>query len=208
MQGRTRSNALAVLAGVVGVAASASSAEAQWGGEVRCQMGFGGDRIGTVQYSDGSTSDLRLGTYFSFTIGPSFQLLSSARSLLELQAMAGWSGWSTGPGNTDDRLKLNRFLVELLAFYGRRVPGRDVMLRVGGGGTWHVDGGISGSGGLDNVSMSMDNALGGVGEVSLITGILSAGVRYTHMSNAVEGFPASLSGSSVGLYLGLTTPRS
>ena len=96
---------------------------AQWGGEFRAQMGLGGDPIAGVQYSDGSDSDLKLGTYFSVTAGPSFDLWSSEDAALELQAMIGWAGWSTGPENTEDRLTLNRFPAELLLFYRPHVRG-------------------------------------------------------------------------------------
>ena len=184
-----------------------SDAVAQWGGAVRGQMGFGGDKLASVQYSDGSESDLKLGTYFSFTAGPVVEVWASGPNALELQGMVGWSGWSTGPENTDDRLKLNRFPVELLAFYGYRIPSRDMMLRVGGGVTYHIGGGVSGSGSFDGLDIGIDNALGGTGEVAVVFGILAAGLRYTHMSNTVEGTPASLDASSVGLFLGLTTPR-
>ncbi len=125
----------------------------------------------------GRWSGLKLGTYASLTVGPVFEAWSSGPSSVELQGMVGWSGWSTGPENTDDRLKLNRFPVELLAFYGYRVPERDMLLRFGGGVTYHLGGGVSGSGSLDGYELDIDNALGGTAEVSAVFGILSAGLR-------------------------------
>lgn len=193
------------LAWFLAMAILPSDAEAQWGGEFRGQMGFGGDELASVQYSDGSASDLRLGKYFTVAVGPVFEAWSSGPSSVELQGMVGWSTWSTGPENTEDRLKLNRFPVELLAFYGYRVPARDMRLRFGGGVTYHLGGGVSGSGSLEGNDVDIDNALGTTGEVAMVSGILSAGLRYTRMSPSVEG--RTMDGSSVGLFFGLTTPR-
>lgn len=195
--------ALAVVCGLT----LPQSAQAQWGAEMRGQMSLGGDEIASVEYSDGSDSSLKMGTYFSVTAGPSFQFWSSGQSMAEVQAMVGWAGWSTGPENTDDRLSLHRFPAELLVFYGYRLPDRDVSLRFGGGVAYHVVGGLSGSGSLEGFEMGVDNSVGPVAEASAIFGILSGGLRYTYMNNSVEGFADPLSGSSISLFLGITNPR-
>lgn len=202
-----RALATASLVAVSGLLATAVPATAQWGGEARIQMGFGGDELASVEYSDGTQSDLTLGTYFSFLIGPSVQAWSSGASSLELQAMLGWAGWATGPENTEDRLKLNRFPVELLAFYGYRFPNRDMMLRIGGGATYHIGGGVSGSGALDGYDLDIDNALGGTGEAGLAFGIVTTGVRYTYMKPAIEGLPDPMDGSQLAFFVGIMTPR-
>ena len=204
---RYRTTLAAPVAVVVALVMLPVPGQAQWGLEGRMQMGFGGDELGTVEYSNGSSSALKLGTYFSFLAGPIFEAWRSGASSLELQGMVGWSGWATGPENTDDRLKLNRFPVEALAFYGYRMPARDMQLRIGGGVTYHLAGGVSGSGSLDGLDIGIDKALGGTGEVGLVYGILSMGLRYTHLSATVEGLPASLDGSSIAIFGGLTTPR-
>lgn len=197
----------AVTAVLMAFAFSPTSAEAQWGAEVRGQMGFGGDEVASVQYSDGTDSNLKLGTYFSFSAGPIFEAWSSGANTIELQGMVGWAGWSTGPENTDDRLSLNRFPLDVMAFYSRGFPVKDMSLRIGGGMTYHLIGGVGGSGSLDGVEMGIENAAGAVAEATMVVGILSGGIRYTRMNNALDQVATSLDGSSVGIYLGLTTPR-
>lgn len=173
------------------------SAEAQWGAELRGQMGIGGDELASVQYSDGSESSLKMGTYFAFSLGPILEVWSSARHAVELQGMVGWATWSTGPDNTEDRLTLSRFPLDLLAFYGYRLPARDMMLRFGGGVTYHLIGGVGGSGSLDAVDVGIENSLGFTAETTLIFGVISTGVRYTQMDNTIDGVPGSVNGSSV-----------
>lgn len=198
---------LAVVGFLGAALASPEAVQAQWGGELRGQMSLGGDEIASVEYSDGSDSSLKMGTYFSVTAGPIFQFWESGQSMAEVQAMVGWAGWSTGPENTDDRLSLNRFPMEALMFYGYRLPGRDTSLRLGGGVAYHLVSGLSGSGSLEGFEMGVDNAVGPVVEMSAIFGIISGGLRYTYMNNTVEGFSDPLSGSSVSLFMSLTNPR-
>lgn len=150
----------------------------------------------------------KLGTYFTVVVGPLFQAWSSGASSVELQALLGWSGWSTGPENTDDRLKLTRFPLELMAFYGHRIPARQMMLRFGAGTTYHFGGGVSGTGSLEGTAdVDFDNALGFTGDVSAVWGTVTAGLRYTHMNPTIEGTSEALDGSSFGVYFGLTTRR-
>jgi len=179
---------------------------AQWGGELRMQMGLGGDPIATIQYSDGSESDLRLGTYFAVTLGPILELWSSGPSAVELQGMVGWAGWSTGPDETDDRLSLSRIPLDAMVMYVHELTPRNA-LRIGGGVSYHVVREMGGSGSLEGTSVPVGNSVGPVGEVSLVLGILSAGLRYTHMENVVGGVPRALGGSSLGLFLSLTHLR-
>src|SRR5690348_5504981 len=81
----------------------------EWEGDLRLQMNDGGDKIGSVRYSNGSISDLKVGTYFTIGAGFAVVPLRLADHALEVGAMLGFASWSTGPDNTDDRLKLARF---------------------------------------------------------------------------------------------------
>jgi hypothetical protein len=186
-----------------------SEAAAQWGGECRGQVGFGGDKLATVKYSDDSESTLTLGKLFAFSAGPVLEAWSSGRSTIELQAMIGWSGWSTGPKNTDDRLKLTRFPAEFLAYYGHHLPARDLMLRFGGGATYALGGRVRGTGSLKNkgYDFNFKNSLGYTGEVSMINGPFTFGIRYTKMDAVLKGATASLNASSLGLFIGATHLR-
>ena len=197
-----------VLIGLFAGTVHVPEAHAQIGGELRIQGGFGGDAIATVEYSDGSDSDLKLGTYFAILAGPSLELWTSGPNAIELQGLVGWAGWSTGPENTDDRLSLNRFPLEALLFYGHRFPGGGTSIRIGGGVAYHVINDVSGSGSLEGTEVGVENAAGPVAEAAVQFGIISAGLRYTQMDNTVQGVPTDLSGSSFGIFVGITTPRS
>lgn len=177
------------------------TAHAQWGAELRTQMGFGGDALPSVTYPDGGSSDLTLGKLFTVTLGPSYALWRSGGSALVLQAMAGWSRWNTGPKDSDDRVEINRFPVEALAFYTQRLGYKGWVLRVGGGGVYHIGGGVRGSGSLEGYELDIDNAFGAAGEVSVVSGMLSLGVRYTRIRPVVEG--VGMDGSSIGLFVSM-----
>lgn len=192
---------------LLAVAITPLRAEAQWGGEVRAQMGFGGDKLITVAYSDDSESSLYLGKYLSLNLGPSYQAWTSGPASIELQALVGWSWWSTGPQNTDDRLKISRFPLDLLAFYGYRIPDTNLMLRIGGGAGYHLATRIRGSGSVEDYKVDFDNAVGYTGEFSIISGTFTAGVRYTTMENTLKGTSLTMDASSLGLFVGITSPR-
>jgi hypothetical protein len=195
------------LAALLALMALPSVGTAQWGGGVRAQMGFGGDELIRLEYTDGSESSLHLGKYLGISAGPIFEAWNSGQSSLELQAMVGWSWLTTGPQKTDDRLKLSRFPVDLLAFYGYRVPELDLPLRFGGGATYHLANRVRGSGSLDAYKVDFDNALGFTGEVAMVRGTFTAGIRYTQMDATVKGAPLTMDASSFGLFVGITTPR-
>src|SRR5690606_2526772 len=200
--GKTRASfLLTVLLILYLLAVLPSAAHAQWGAELRTQVGFGGDALPRVTYSDGSSSDLTLGKLFTVTLGPSYAFWRSGRSALVLQAMAGWSRWSTGPKDSDDRLEINRFPLEALALYTRRTGYKGWVLRLGGGGVYHIGGGVRGRGGLDGYRLGIDTAFGLAGEVSVVSRGLSLGVRYTHIRPVVEG--VDMDGSSVGVFVSL-----
>ncbi len=204
---RSGHRGIMALALFLAIAVLPSEAAAQWGGEVRAQMGFGGDEYAKVSYSDGSESGLTLGKYLAISGGPIFTPWSSGASMIELQAMVGWSGWSTGPQNTDDRLKLVRFPVELLAFYGYHVPELDFTLRFGGGGTYHFGGGVKGTGSLKAHKADFENALGYTGEIAMVRGTFTAGLRYTSMDATIKGATVPMDASSIGLFVGITSAR-
>lgn len=202
-----RSTVLAAFALAIATFFVPNPISAQLGGEFRMGMGMGGDAIASVQYSDGSDSNLKLGTYFSMAIGPVLELWSSGASAFELQGMIGFAGWSTGPENTDDRLSLTRFPADAMLMYTHTFPGTDKAFRIGGGMTYHMVRDVGGSGSLEGTSIPVESAAGPIGEASVIFGIANVGVRYTQMENTVGGATQPMGGSSFGLFFSLTTPR-
>jgi hypothetical protein len=180
--------------------------KSDFGGELRGYMGFGGEKIAEVEYSDGSNSDLSLGTYFFLGLGGIYSPWRWGRMGLDLELLAGWASWSTGPENTDDRLHLSRFPVEALAYYRHLLsdtPDGEMLLRVGGGVSYQLIGGVSGTGALDDVELDIDNALGGVVEASLVYTAFAGGIRYQPMHYRISESGRSLDASSIGLFLSL-----
>lgn len=177
-----------------------------FGAELRGYMGFGGEEIAEVEYSDGSSSDLSLGTYFFIGLGGIYSPWRSGNSGIDLELLAGWATWSTGPDNTDDRVKLSRVPLEALAYYRHTLSsaeGSQTLLRVGGGVSWHLIGGVTGSGSLEGLELDLDNALGGVVEVAVVYTILAAGIRYMPMSYRVSDSGRVLDADSLGLFFSL-----
>ncbi len=187
-------------------ASEAPDEGSDFGGELRGYMGFGGEKIGEVEYSDGSRSDLSTGTYFFLGLGGIYSPWRWGDAGIDLELLAGWATWSTGPENTDDRLHLSRFPLEALAYYRHTLSDaedNEMLVRVGGGISWHLIGGVSGSGALEDVELDIDNAVGGVVEAAFIYTALAIGVRYSPMTYRVSGSGEELGASSLGAFLSL-----
>ncbi len=60
---------------------------------------------------------------------------------------------------------------------------------------------MSGSGSFKGYELDIDNAFGMAGEVSVVSGMLSLGVRYTHIQPVVEG--VGMNGSSIGVFVSM-----
>jgi hypothetical protein len=186
--------------------ATAAPRRSDFGAELRGYMGFGGEELASVQYSDGSNSDLSTGTYFFLGVGGIYSPWRSGNMGIDLELLAGWASWSTGPENTEDRIQLSRFPLEALAYYRHTlsdVKDHEMLIRVGGGVSYHLIGGISGSGSLEDIELDLDNALGGVGEAAFIWTALAAGVRYSPMTYRVSETGEKLGATSVGVFLSL-----
>jgi hypothetical protein len=183
-----------------------TSEKSDFGGELRGAMGFGGEKVAEVQYSDGSSSDLSLGTYFFLGVGGIYSPWRWNRMGVELELLAGWASWSTGPENTKDRVQLGRFPIEALAYYRHLLsdtPDGEMLLRVGGGVSYHLIGGLSGSGSLEDVELDFDNALGGVLEGAFVYTAFAGGVRYLPMKYRTSADGHTLDASSLSFFLSL-----
>ena len=169
--------------------------------DLRVQMGFGGDTVASVSYSDGSDSDLKLGTAFNISAGGITEIWKSGESSIDIEALAGWSTWSTGPENTDDRLSFSRFPFEILGFYKYQIN-EMIKIRAGGGAVYSIAGGIKGSGSLDNIDIDIENNTGWTAEAGLIYEIYNFGIKYTGIEYEVEGVSDPMDGSSFAVFFG------
>lgn len=185
-----RSSVLSLLVAWCAGVLSASGAQAlPLALDLRLQMGAGGEEIAEVGYTDGSRSSLRLGTYAQLGVGALVTPVKSGWFALELEALAGWATWSTGPENTDDRLVLGRLPLELLAYARVSPPALPVSFRLGGGMAAHLVSGVTGRGALDGVVLDVANAIGWVGEVGVAYDLFVFSLRRTAMTYEVGGLP-------------------
>ncbi len=185
-----------------------ASAQPNIGLELRLRASAGGDSLATVEYEDGTESDLQMGTYVAPTLGVLVTPLARGPHALDLTGSVAWGTWSTGPENTEDRLILTRFPLELLAAY-RYVFGEGYALRGGGGLTYHLGTGISGSGALEGFEVDVDDGLGFVGELGFVfADIVELSLRYTKLSHDIDGetFDASSFGVSLAVVFPLEGP--
>lgn len=196
---------------VLGVAAALlwfSTAQAvEIGGNLRLGFDFGGEKLATVKYSDGSASDLKVATFMTLGLGATLIPLRHDIHALQLDASVAFAGWNTGPdtGKSNDSLSLNRFPLELIASY-RIDLGPFVSLRAGAGIAYHLVTGVNGSGSLKHIQLDVGNALGAVGELSVLYRILGFHLRYTSMKYTFVATGAEMDASSVGLAMTLFFP--
>jgi hypothetical protein len=155
---------------------------------------FGGDRLLSVTYTDGSTSDILAGQGLSLFGGAeALDLFGSGPVEIDLQGTFGvkYSSIREASNATADYY---RFPIELLAF--ARWHG----LRVGVGPAYHVFNSFSGSGALASYNFGVDNALGVTAQIDYtFFKHWGVGARYTSISYQpqLSGVPPK-SGSNFG----------
>jgi hypothetical protein len=138
---------------------------------------FGGDRLLSLTYTDGSTSDIRAGQGISaFGGAVARDLFNLGPVAIDLQGTVGVK-YSTIREATNADADFYRFPLELLAF--ARWEG----LRAGIGPAYHFENSFSGSGVLAPDDFSFDNALGVTAQIDYIfLGHWGIGARYTSIS--------------------------
>lgn len=144
-------------------------------------IGFGGDELATVSFTDGSDQDLRAGSGFAFNLGLVHHFEDSPYSL---QATTGYFVHDTSAENTNARF--SRYPIEVLGFWRRDEH------RLGGGIVHHM-----------SPTLDMDN-LGGTFDFDDATGfVLEYGysyfsIRYTSLEYSIGS--AEVDGSGIGIF--------
>jgi hypothetical protein len=155
---------------------------------------FGGDRLLSVTYSDGSSSDILAGQGFTLFGGVAAKdLLALGPIAIDLQGTVGVK-YSTIQEATNADASFFRFPLEIL------VLARWEGLRVGLGPAYHFANSFSGSGALAGYNFGLDNALGLTVQLDyLFLKHWGIGARYTSISYQPELVGASsVSGSNFG----------
>jgi hypothetical protein len=180
---------------VLATLAAAGGAHAQYGG-VRGILGMGlttgGDTLASIQYTDGSTDDIRAGGLVHVYGGLEVRLTPQ----VTMQGTFGYQVDDTG-SNANGALRFSRYPFELLAHFQI-----NPYMRIGGGARFVNDARVSGSGVLSGVEVDYGSTTGAVieGEVLVMPNIglklRAVSERYTPSA----GGP-SADGNHVGFYL-------
>jgi len=175
---------LALLMGLLG-APSAEAVQVQ--GLLGMGIEFGGEKLLTLQYSDGSTSSLQSGRGLMLTAGAILQAFEQGDHSLEVQGSVGLK-YGTVKEASNQSVSFTRFPLELLGFY-HYAPAR---LRLGGGMAYHLSPSISADGELSNAEVDMNNALGAIIQADYaLSAQLLLGVRYTLMKYEITASGAT-----------------
>jgi hypothetical protein len=174
--------------------ALAASAQGQDTRPVRALVGmgltFGGDKLATVGFTDGSSESIRSGGLFTLYAGAEFR----ASDVLAIQATFGYHADSTSAASNGS-LRFSRYPLDLLALYSVNDK-----VRLGGGVEFVNNPKVAGSGDLRNVNVGFKNSTGLVLEGEyLFTPRFGAKARV-----AAHEFESKATGEKVdGNYFGL-----
>ena len=157
-----------------GIVSSVSLSAVSFRGLLGVAAEFGGDRLLTVSYSDGSSSDILVGQGFSFFGGAVVQdLVALGPISFDVQGTVGVK-YSTIQEATNANADFYRFPIELMLFADWKG------LRLGVGPTYHVGNSFAGSGALAAYNFTFDTALGLVAQIDyLFLKHWGVGARYT-----------------------------
>jgi hypothetical protein len=150
---------------------------------------FGGDKIVTVQFTNGNSDSIRAGDGLYLGAGVSIR---DDDNKIEFLGTLNYKYTSISADNGS--VTWTRIPLDALAFY------RWEKFRLGGGVTYHTSPKISGSG-FASGSVTVDNALGEVVQGDFLVGPkFWIGLRYTHIT--YKNSNGSAKGDSAGLTIG------
>jgi hypothetical protein len=169
------------LAGGAGAAELAAPQPGRLGLVGELVLEFGGDSVGTVLFTDGSTQKVRTGQGGTLALGGHFQ---PAGSPFDLVGTIGWKFVTTKASDSD--IGINRAVIQLLGLYD---PSGEFW--IGGGPVLHAGTRFSGGGLAEDVSFG--SSLG----LTVQAGWRWIGVTYTVMR--YEGGGATYDASAAGV---------
>jgi hypothetical protein len=165
------------------------------GGSLAADFNAGAETLFTIQYTDGTTQDIKAGNGLLAEVGGGALFFDQQPHRLETQLTLGIKYSTMSPANNAS-LSFVRVPIELLAFYRND----DWHFRVGGGGAWYVSNSLTG-GGVLNVNDKFAPALGGIMQADFVWGAFAVGLRYTLLQMRKEGTDESGNANSLGVNL-------
>jgi hypothetical protein len=192
------------LAGIALVIAAATSSQAQAQAQVqpmpvkpvRVVAGIGlttgGEKLVTVQYTDGSTDDVKSGGLVHFYLGAEFNIAPQ----FSLQANAGYHIDDTS-GASNGSVRFSRYPIEFLGHYAATPQ-----VRLGGGLRYVPSAKLDGSGVLNFTHIDFKSTTGLVLEGEyLFNPNFGVKLRYVAEDYEAEGGLGSVSGNHGGVYM-------
>lgn len=182
--------AFAALLALTGAAQAQTQAAAS---PVRFMVGaglsFGGDKLTTVEFTDGHSEDLRAGGLVYLTAGADYRISES----FSLQGTVNYHVNNSTGDNGDVRFE--RFPVELVGYYHI-----NPQWRVGAGVRYTSKPKISSSGVLDGMDFKFDNTTSGLIEAEYFySANLGVKMRFVNETFKKSGYNGEVSGRHVGI---------
>lgn len=155
---------------------------------------FGGDTLGTIFYTDGSSDSITAGGGLLIHAGLDCRLSEN----ISLQGTLGYHFDTTKLAGNGE-LTFNRFPVDLLAYYHASDA-----IRIGGGTRIVFSPKMEGSGIAASDNLSFDNTIGVVieGEYTVLPTV-GIKLRYVTEKYSLSGSPFTIDGNHVGLLINL-----
>lgn len=150
---------------------------------------FGGDKLATMEYTNGVELDVRAGGMIAMNAGVDYRVSDA----FSLQATIGYHVDNTSARNADARF--TRAPVELLAYFNI-----DPQWRIGGGARYASNPKLKLSGAIGNGDLTFDDTVSGVVEAEYLLG-RHAGfkLRYVHETYKSKEVIGKIDGSHVGI---------
>ncbi|MFN0313975.1 MAG: hypothetical protein ACKVQA_02890 [Burkholderiales bacterium] len=164
---------------------------------LRAGAEFGGDKLFSLVFTDGSTTNVKAHDGFSLGGGASF--LNESKSF-EIETTLSYKFHFTNASNGD--VTWSRIPLDVVGFY------RLSRVRLGGGLTYHLSPRVKGSGVASNLDIKFDNAAGVVLQADyLFSGKESGqgmylGLRFTSLKYKEKGSGVSVDSNGGGLQVG------
>ncbi len=181
---------LPVLALILAVGVPLASLAADVRPVVRIGFDFGGDKLASATFTNGSTDTIKAGEFIY--LGGGLSVITDSKDI-EVEVTLSYKNDNINASN--GKIDWTRYPLDALVFY--RMP----KFRLGGGLTYHLGPKLSGSGAASNINGNFDDSLGFLLEGDyLITQKVNVGLRYTNIKYKIGG--SSIDGSSIGITAG------
>jgi hypothetical protein len=187
----------AVLLAAMTMGAPAGATQAELGGGATLDFNAGADTLAVMQFSDGSTQEIKGGNGLGLQAGAGAIFFGPQQHRLETVLTIGVK-FSTMQQTSNADLSFVRMPIELLAFYRNDA----LHFRVGGGEAYYAITSLTGSGAASALDVKFDPTFAGIVEADFVSKGFFAGLRYTSLSLHTPSVDKHFAASSIGVAIG------